>query len=309
MGESYKVAVIGAGVAGFVTARELQRESHHVTVLEKANKIGGIRLYNPLVETHPLGLDPNREIVHSSLYKSLRVISPRHAMSFMDHPFLKKEGDAPRPFPGTDTWPGLQMHSHNYRTLEQFKNKIAVLIGKGPSGIEILKEISPLQKKFIKLYKYHYPFIKPNGIVTVNDNRVEEPLYKHVFPPKLAPWLSFVGLTYRAVVFRVMELQAKRVAKVFSGTVELPPQEAMACSVEQFYSEMEKTGWPSIIHSLQNDEVEFSRIPREANVVVDLLAKTTFDTTTVLQTIDLLPPAIQDVVLRDLHGPRTGVKL
>ncbi|KAE8697526.1 Flavin-containing monooxygenase FMO GS-OX5 [Hibiscus syriacus] len=386
MGESYRVAVIGAGVAGLVTARELQREGHHVTVFEKDYKVGGIWLYNPLVETDPLGLDSNREIVHSSLYKSLRVNSPRHTMSFSDYPFVKKEGGDPRTFPGheevlrfledfardfglmelirfgheviqvelshevthqwivesrarktestweqkevfealvicngnftepniaqfpgRDTWPGLQMHSHNYRTPEQFKNKIVVLIGKGPSGIDILKEIAPLAKEVhqavrtpglqsLRLenysntwrhsmiecahedgrvifqdgstvdpdiiihctgFKYHCPFLKSNGIVTVDDNRVK-PLYKHVFPPKLAPWLSFVGLTYRAVVFRVMELQAKWVAKVLSGTVELPPQEAMACSVEEFYSEMENTGWPKHhTHSLQNDEVEY----------------------------------------------------
>ncbi|KAK8702642.1 hypothetical protein V6N13_020985 [Hibiscus sabdariffa] len=39
MGPSYKVAVIGAGPAGLVTARELRREGHHVTVFEKANRI------------------------------------------------------------------------------------------------------------------------------------------------------------------------------------------------------------------------------------------------------------------------------
>jgi len=42
-------------------------------------------------------------------------------------------------------------------------------------------------------YKYHFPFLETNGIVSVDDNRVG-PLYKHVFPPHLAPWLSFVGL-------------------------------------------------------------------------------------------------------------------
>ena len=42
-------------------------------------------------------------------------------------------------------------------------------------------------------YKYHLPFLDTNGIVTVEDNCVG-PLYKHTFPPALAPWLSFVGL-------------------------------------------------------------------------------------------------------------------
>ncbi|KAL4363185.1 hypothetical protein GQ457_04G039600 [Hibiscus cannabinus] len=388
MGSSYKVAVIGAGPAGLVTARELQREGHHVTVFEKANRVGGIWLYNPRVETDPLGLDPDRQIVHTSLYKSLRVNSPRQTMSFSDYPFVKKQGGDPRPFPchqevlrfledfardfglmelirfgnevvrvelvdelthewivesrttretesiwetkaevfgavvicngnftepniadfpGRDTWPGLQMHSHNYRTPQHLENQIVVLIGSGPSAIDIIKEIAPLAKQVHQAvrtrklqslrmenynnawqhsmiecahkdgrvvfqdgsavdadviihctgYKYHYPFLKSNGIVTVDNNRVR-PLYKHVFPPKLAPSLSFVGLNYRAVVFRVMELQAKWVAKVLSGTVELPSREAMACSVEELYSEIKKTGLPEHhTHSLQNDEVDY----------------------------------------------------
>ncbi|KAK8587901.1 hypothetical protein V6N12_022367 [Hibiscus sabdariffa] len=389
MGESYKVAVIGAGIAGLLTARELQREGHHVTVFEKASKVGGIWLYDPRVETDPLGLDPNREIVHSSLYKSLRANLPRQAMSFLDYPFLKKEGgDDQRTFPGheevlrfiegfardfglmeliqfghqvirvelvdevthewvvesrtretestweskeelfkavvictgnqtepniaefpgRDTWPGLQMHSHNYRTPEGLENKIVVLIGNGPSAHEILKEISPLAKQvhqairgpsvenydspwqhpmtdyFRKIecarndgkvvfqdgaiveadvivhctgYKYHYPFLKSNGIVTVDNNRIG-PVYKHVFPPSLAPWLSFVGLNTWSVIFRVMELQARWVAKVLSGMVELPSQEAMASSVEELYSEMEKKGLPkNHTHSLKNDEFEY----------------------------------------------------
>ncbi|MBA0831638.1 hypothetical protein Goarm_016091 [Gossypium armourianum] len=456
MGPSYNVAVIGAGTAGLVTARELQRQGHRVTVFEKANKVGGTWLYDSLVESDLLGLDPNREIVHSSLYKSLRTNLPRQVMSFLDYPFVKRESGDTRPFPGHeevlrflqdfardfglmelirfghevirvelvdevshewvvesrtretesrweskvevfeavvicngkntepkvaefpgislmplhqlsvtttaskymnivslcgscwDTWPGLQMHSHNYRTPEQFENKIVVLIGNGPSATDILREISPLAKqvhlafrgsdiKLINLknydnawphspiecahedgkvvfqdgsiveadviihctgYKFHLPFLKSNGIVTVDDNRVG-PLYKHIFPPSLAPWLSFVGLNYRvsfylpfdqnvswelnvtseqevavsspnamshpsefcsnALVFRVIELQAIWVAKVLSGKVKLPTQEAMAASVEEFYEQMEKAGWPKYhTHSLQNDEGEYA---------------------------------------------------
>ena len=41
-------------------------------------------------------------------------------------------------------------------------------------------------------YHYHFPFLDLDGL-TVDDNRVG-PLYNHVFPPKYAPNLSFVGL-------------------------------------------------------------------------------------------------------------------
>lgn len=51
-------------------------------------------------------------------------------------------------------------------------------------------------------YKYEFPFLETNGEVTVDDNRVG-PLYKHVFPPALAPWLSFVGLPWKVIPTRI----------------------------------------------------------------------------------------------------------
>ncbi|KAK5783401.1 hypothetical protein PVK06_037909 [Gossypium arboreum] len=380
MRHSYKVAVVGSGFAGLVTARELKREALLVTVFEKADHVDGIWLFNSRVDTDLLGLDLNREIVHSSLYRSLRVNLPRQIMGFMDYPFMKKECGDPRTFPGfcpglwvdglirfghevvrveltdearhkwvvesrtretesrweskeevfeavvicngkhtepkivefpgRDTWPGLQMHNHSYRTPEQFENKVfdhiqvqpiyMVLIGNGSSANDILKEISPLasqvhqairgpgsqlkrlenhdnawQHSMIECahkdgkvvfqdgsivdpdviihctgYKFHFPFLRSNGTVTVDDNRVG-PLYKHVFPPSLAPWLSFVALPYKAVPYIVMELQAKWVAKVLSGKVKLPTQAEMADSVEELYRLMEKSGRPKhLTHTL-----------------------------------------------------------
>ncbi|KAL4351461.1 hypothetical protein GQ457_06G032850 [Hibiscus cannabinus] len=358
MGESYKVAVIGGGMAGLLTAKELRREGHRVTVFEKADKVGGIWRYDSRVETDPLGLDPNREIVHSSLYGSLRINIPRRFMGSLDYPFLEKEGGDPRSFPGheevlgfiedfardfrlmelirfghevvrvervdevsqewvvgfrigvgesrweskeqvfeavvictvpriaefpgRDTWPGLQLHSHNYRTPEQFKNKIVVVIGNGSSATDILKEISPLAKQVHQTirrpdfqskrlenhnnawqhpriecahkdgkivfedgsivdadiiihctgYKYSFPFLRSNGIVTVDDNR--------------------------AMPGMVIELQAKWIAKVLSGKVKLATQEEMTNSVEQHYRRLEERGWPKhYTHNLEEDEFEY----------------------------------------------------
>ncbi|PHT79008.1 hypothetical protein T459_17060 [Capsicum annuum] len=45
-------------------------------------------------------------------------------------------------------------------------------------------------------YKYHFPFLETNGIVTVDENRVG-PLYKDIFPPAFALSLSFVGLLWK----------------------------------------------------------------------------------------------------------------
>lgn len=42
-------------------------------------------------------------------------------------------------------------------------------------------------------YNYSFPFLDTAGAVTIDDNRVG-PLFEHVFPPSLAPSLSFVGI-------------------------------------------------------------------------------------------------------------------
>lgn len=100
MAKSLKVAVIGAGVSGLALARELGREGHHIVVYDKSDRLGGTWVYDPRVECDPLGLDPNREIVHSSLYSSLCTNFPRQLMGFSDYPFeIRKNGEL-KTFPG-----------------------------------------------------------------------------------------------------------------------------------------------------------------------------------------------------------------
>ena len=60
-------AVIGAGAAGLVTARELVREGFRVQVLEQGRRVGGVWDYCPDAEEDLLGRDPKRTRIHSSL--------------------------------------------------------------------------------------------------------------------------------------------------------------------------------------------------------------------------------------------------
>ncbi|KAK9283382.1 hypothetical protein L1049_011624 [Liquidambar formosana] len=106
-------------------------------------------------------------------------------------------------------------------------------------------------------YKYHYPFLEKNGIVIIDDKRVG-PLYKHVFPPRFAPWLSFIGIPMMDTSFQTSELQSKWVAHVLSGKVLLPTEEEMMGSVNEYYQQMEKTGMPKhYTHSLFPNEIEY----------------------------------------------------
>eukprot|EP00877_Chromochloris_zofingiensis_P007430 jgi/Chrzof1/2940/Cz12g05070.t1 len=68
-GEAKFVAVIGSGVAGLSAAKELLQEGHRVVVFERSSSIGGIWNYSPDREVEDLlGLSPDRNTVHSSMY-------------------------------------------------------------------------------------------------------------------------------------------------------------------------------------------------------------------------------------------------
>ncbi|KDP25636.1 hypothetical protein JCGZ_20792 [Jatropha curcas] len=385
---SRQVAVIGAGAAGLAAARELHQEGHDVVVFERDAQIGGTWLYDSRVESDPLGLDPSRNIIHSSLYSSLRTNLPREVMGFRVYPFIPKKDKTrdPRRYPGhrevllylqdfarefeieemvrfetevvniglvensnkwkvrskkkkadfdfedeiydavvvcnghhtqpqiaeiqgINSWPGKQMHSHNYRIPEPFQDQVVVLIGSSASAADISREIAGVAKEVhvasrsvanetyeaqagydnmwlhsmiesvredgsvvfrngrvvladIILhctgYKYHFPFLETNGIVTVDDNRVG-PLYQHVFPPVLAPWLSFVGLPWKVAPFPLIELQCKWIAGVLSGRIAIPLQQEMIEAVEAFYMTLEASNVPKrYTHRIGDSQFEYN---------------------------------------------------
>ncbi|KAG6553594.1 hypothetical protein Mapa_004508 [Marchantia paleacea] len=49
--------------------------------------------------------------------------------------------------PGVESWPGFQMHSHNYRVPEPFQDKIIVIIGNANSGGDISQELAEVAKE------------------------------------------------------------------------------------------------------------------------------------------------------------------
>ncbi|KAL6647212.1 hypothetical protein ACP70R_014649 [Stipagrostis hirtigluma subsp. patula] len=90
-------------------------------------------------------------------------------------------------------------------------------------------------------YDDSFPFLDTGGLVTVDDNRVG-PLFEHIFPPALAPSLSFVGMPTMVVLPRFYEVQARWVAQVLSGKRTLPPVEEMLRCVEEYYRAKEMAG-------------------------------------------------------------------
>ncbi|GAB2211752.1 hypothetical protein Droror1_Dr00025086 [Drosera rotundifolia] len=385
---SLRVAVIGgAGAAGLSASRELRREGHKVVAYEHGERVGGTWVYTDEVESDPVGVEPRRNVVHSSIYRSLRTNLPREVMGFRDYPFVAsgRPGRDARRFPGHEEvlryledfardfklyelvrfqsevllvrldedgmwtvrsrtnaadgetvmdekydavvvcnghyteprlaeipgikeWPGSEIHSHNYRVPEPYRDQIVVIIGSSASAVDISRDIASVANEvhiaarstqesshgilpghgnmwlhpmisstrrdgtvvfrdgtsvkadvimYCTGYKYHFPFLKANVVVTVDDNRVG-PLYEHVFPPVLAPWLSFVGLPWKVIPFPLIELQSKWIAGALSGRIALPSQESMIKSVEALYSTLEAARVPKrYTHNLGGCQFEY----------------------------------------------------
>ncbi|CAA7034233.1 unnamed protein product [Microthlaspi erraticum] len=170
------------------------------------------------------------------------------------------------------------MHSHNYRLPQPFKDQVVVVIGSSASAVDISRDISGFAKDvhvaswsnpadtFIKQNgytniwmhsMYHFPFLETNGEVTVDDNCVG-PLYKHVFPPALAPSLSFVGIPYKVLPFPMFELQSKWIAGVLSGRIKLPSKEDMMVETKTMKATFEGLGIPKrFTHCLGIDQFEY----------------------------------------------------
>ncbi|KAG8092498.1 hypothetical protein GUJ93_ZPchr0012g19675 [Zizania palustris] len=106
-------------------------------------------------------------------------------------------------------------------------------------------------------YLYGFPFLGDDSTITVDDNCVD-PLYKHVFPPELAPHLSFIGLPWKVIPFPLFELQSKWIAGVLSGRIKLPSKEEMMEDVKDLHSKLEACGWPKrYAHNLSNYQFEY----------------------------------------------------
>ncbi|KAG7658203.1 FAD/NAD(P)-binding domain superfamily [Arabidopsis suecica] len=91
----------------------------------------------------------------------------------------------------------------------------------------------------------------------VDDNRVG-PLYKDVFPPAFAPWLSFIGIPWQVLPFPMFELQSKWIAGVLSGRIPLPSKEDMIMEIKTFYSRLEVQGIPKrYTHRMGNTQFEY----------------------------------------------------
>ncbi|KAI4988980.1 hypothetical protein ZWY2020_036297 [Hordeum vulgare] len=86
-------------------------------------------------------------------------------------------------------------------------------------------------------YGYSFPFLDTGGAVAVGDDGcVVGPLFEHVFPPSLAPSLSFVGVPRKVLL--------PWVAQALSGRRALPPEADMLRCAEEHLRAREAAGVP-----------------------------------------------------------------
>lgn len=72
---------------------------------------------------------------------------------------------------GNDTFLGGKMHSHDYRVPDVFKDKSVVILGAGPSGMDLALEISSVAKKVILSHHLKDPVLTkfPNNVIQKPD--------------------------------------------------------------------------------------------------------------------------------------------
>uniref|UniRef100_J3N4R7 Flavin-containing monooxygenase n=2 Tax=Oryza brachyantha TaxID=4533 RepID=J3N4R7_ORYBR len=106
-------------------------------------------------------------------------------------------------------------------------------------------------------YLYDFPFLGDDSAITVDDNCVG-PLYKHVFPPEVAPHMSFIGLPWKVIPFPLFELQSKWVAGVLSGRIKLPSRDEMMEDAKSLHSKLKVYGWPKrYAHNFADYQFEY----------------------------------------------------
>ncbi|GLJ13516.1 hypothetical protein SUGI_0214190 [Cryptomeria japonica] len=104
-------------------------------------------------------------------------------------------------------------------------------------------------------YSYSIPFLNTKGMVTLENNCVG-PLFEHIFPPLLAPSLSFVGIPQQVVTFPFFELQSKWIASILARKVKLPSRRDMVKLVKELYDhhlEMSRLS-RRLVHDIENFE-------------------------------------------------------
>jgi hypothetical protein len=127
MGSREKVAVIGAGAAGLAAARQIILEGFEPVIFEAESRLGGTWNYTEELESDPLGRDPDRYRVHTSMYADLRTNLPRDLMAFREFPFDGLGGGDEGRHEGRDEGLRFPPHIDVLRYLERYAESFSLV--------------------------------------------------------------------------------------------------------------------------------------------------------------------------------------
>ncbi|ANM58465.1 flavin-monooxygenase glucosinolate S-oxygenase 2 [Arabidopsis thaliana] len=193
--------------------------------------------------------------------------------------------------PGIKSWPGKQIHSHNYRVPGPFENEVVVVIGNFASGADISRDIAKVAKEvhiasraseFDTYEKLPVPrnnlwihseidtayedgsIVFKNGKVVYADSIVYCTGYKYRFT-----FLETNGymnidenrvehLYKHGIQFVMFEIQSKWVAAVLSRRVTLPTEDKMMEDISAWYASLDAVGIPKrYTHKLGKIQSEY----------------------------------------------------
>ncbi|XP_059053198.1 senecionine N-oxygenase-like isoform X2 [Achroia grisella] len=196
--------------------------------------------------------------------------------------------------PGENLFKGSIIHSHDYRVPDPYKQRRVLVIGAGPSGMDIGLEVCNVSRRLIHSHhsniNYRTPFPshyikKPDvkefdetGVYFV-DGTFEElddviyctdescgldiakhsvvPLYNYVVNIK-QPTMMFLGLVVRACLPPALDAQARYTVALIKGNFTLPSKENMMLDWQHRWNVLRSLGKPlSHIHFLGEKEDEY----------------------------------------------------
>ncbi|XP_047360680.1 flavin-containing monooxygenase FMO GS-OX5 isoform X3 [Vespa velutina] len=141
---------------------------------------------------------------------------------------------------GQDVFQGDQLHSHDYRVPAIFKDKTVVVLGAGPSGMDLALEISTSAKRVI--LSHH---LKESILTRFPDNVIQKTdvveLTEHdaafqdgsketidvIFYCTENPTLAIVGLPFYVCAFSMFDLQIRFLLRFWHGDKSFPEKAMM----------------------------------------------------------------------------------
>ncbi|KAL4715947.1 hypothetical protein ACJJTC_013247 [Scirpophaga incertulas] len=229
--ENPRVCIVGAGYSGLGTARYMKDYGVDFKVFEATKHVGGTWRFDPHVGTDEDGLP-----LFTSMYKNLRINTPRLTMEYTGFPFpegtqsfptgecfykyLKRfakqfdlikhiqfqsyitsikwdknhwnvtytkvdtkenrseecdfvvvsNGEFSTPiwpkFEGQEAFKGKMIHSHDYKDPEDYRDRRVLVVGAGPSGLDLAMHLSNVTSRLVHSHhlKYNQPFFSDTYI-------------------------------------------------------------------------------------------------------------------------------------------------